>query len=170
MVVKRLRRFAKRKNEGRWEDNKIGETYAKNSVYKTELRFKTTRAERIVGDWLWYNQIPFTFQKGFVVPFHRIADFYLKTHNHIIEVDGGYHKGIVWKDKQKDSRWRNERGIGTTRITNEEVFSGEFENKLRHYIPREVLEKRIEDKKEINQIKLPSGYMATLGLSTGNNV
>lgn len=104
---------------------------SKNIQYVRELKNKPTKAEVVVGDWLWKNNYHFTFQKGFLTPFHRITDFYLATKKLIIEVDGGYHLETVQKDKVKDDTFLRERGLKTIRITNDEVFDGSFALKLK---------------------------------------
>lgn len=104
---------------------------SKNIQYVRELKNKPTEAEVVVGDWLWNNNYHFTFQKGFLTPFHRISDFYLATKKLIIEVDGGYHLEATQKDKVKDDAFLRERGLKTIRITNDEVFDGSFILKLK---------------------------------------
>lgn len=105
----------------------------KNSRYIRELRGKPTRAEIILGKYLVERKIYFIYQKGFLVPFHRIADFYLPIRGIIIEVDGGYHDNIVAKDSFKDKKWK-ERGIKTIRIKNEEVYNDSFKEIINPYI------------------------------------
>ncbi len=63
-------------------------------------------------------------QKGFLAKTHRclIADFYLpKPHKLIVEIDGKYHEGRVFKDMGRDRFFKEERNIDTIRFTNEEV-------------------------------------------------
>lgn len=129
-VKRRRERLTRRISSGYFSrDNDL--RMARNSLYSAELKKKPTKAELIVGDFLWENKIHFKFQKGFLTPFHRIVDFYLATRNLIIEVDGGYHKNIKEKDIIKDEQWLKKRNITTIRLTNEEVFNGEFKNKVR---------------------------------------
>jgi very-short-patch-repair endonuclease len=88
-----------------------------------------THSEVIFKKFLIDNKITFIFQKGFLNPFHRIVDFYVPNGKIIIEIDGGYHKETVKKDENKDKIWGNI-GYKTIRITNEEINSGFFVNRL----------------------------------------
>lgn len=109
--------------------SKENKTRDKNNLYKMQLKKNPTKAEIIVKEYLSKHKMGVQFQKGFFVPFHRIVDFYIPNLKIIIEIDGGYHKETVDKDKKKDSLW-SERGITTIRITNEEVFDGSFKSKI----------------------------------------
>lgn len=117
---------------------KVNKTRDKNNLYKMQLKLSPTKAEIIVGNYLYERKIGFQFQKGFFVPFHRIVDFYLPNKKIIIEVDGGYHKETVEKDKIKDTLWKS-RDMTTIRVTNDEVFDGSFKAKL-DIIPRKKKE------------------------------
>lgn len=106
-----------------------------NSRYIKELRKKATKAEIIVKQFLESSEVYFIFQKGFLNPFHRIADFYLPAPiKLIIEIDGEYHLQTKERDFLKDRIWLLERGIRTIRITNRDVFNGKFEEWLRKLI------------------------------------
>lgn len=142
-LMRKEMRLNKRKSQGDYYLDKKSLVMATNSLYRLQLRNNPTKAEIIVGDYLYERKIPFQFQRGFIVPFHRIADFYIEHLKIIIEVDGGYHKDITEKDKNKDMIW-GRKGITTFRITNEEVFDGTFKRKL-DAIPR--------SKKEWEKIK-----------------
>jgi len=121
-LAKRKRRWEKRwKNSG----NSLDKKRALHSIYRAELRKKPTKEELIVGQFLTDTKTNFQFQRGFLVPFHRIVDFYIPHNKIIIEVDGGYHKTTLEKDKLKDDIWKK-RGIRTVRITNEQVLDGSF--------------------------------------------
>lgn len=109
---------------------KVNKTRDKNNLYKMKLKTKATKAEIIVGNYLYENKIHFKFQKGFFVPFHRIVDFYLPNKKIIIEVDGGYHNEIEAKDRRKDELWGEQREMTTIRILNEEAYDGSFKEKL----------------------------------------
>lgn len=100
----------------------------RNSKFIVELKNKATETELIVLNWLKENNKKFIFQKGFLLPFHRIVDFYIPGKKIIIEVDGGYHfrKDTIVQDNHKDSSWLKFRRMKTIRITNEQVKSGEF--------------------------------------------
>lgn len=102
-----------------------------NAIYKMKLKRNATKEEIIVGDWMFYNNIKFTFQKGFFKPFHRIADFYISNGKFILEIDGGYHttSKTINLDKTKDVEWKK-RGYTTIRITNDEVNNNTFIDKL----------------------------------------
>lgn len=95
-----------------------------NFKYRNELLNKLTPAELLVEDWLIKNNIKYLKQKGFLIPFHRIVDFYIPRKKIIIEVDGDYHKLIKNKDALKDFLWLKKRGMKTIRLMNDEVFSG----------------------------------------------
>ena len=60
-------------------------------------------------------------QQGFYKALYRTARFYLPEHNLIIEIDGDYHDPV--KDRDKDRRFLEERGIRTLRLTNAQVLS-----------------------------------------------
>ena len=96
---------------------------SRNLVYINRLRKNPTRAEKIVGDFLYKNKINFKFQKGFFVPFHRIVDFYIPKQNLIIEIDGSSHYGKEEKDNRKDIWFINNRKVRIMRLTNEDIFN-----------------------------------------------
>lgn len=126
--LKRLNRLEKRIKEGKYTD--VFRLYqAKNSLYRMKLRNMPTKSEIIFKKYLNDNKIIFMFQKGFLNPFHRIVDFYIPNGKIIIEIDGGYHKETVNKDENKDKIW-GDKGYVTIRITNDEVNSGSFVNRL----------------------------------------
>ena len=97
----------------------------RNSKFLKELRKNATKAELIVKEYLESKNIWFIFQKGFLIPFHRIVDFYIPKVGIIIEIDGGYHKDTEDKDSRKDYAWLM-RSMKTIRITNEQVYDGTF--------------------------------------------
>jgi very-short-patch-repair endonuclease len=101
-----------------------------NQIYRKELIRKATNTERIVKDWFDDNKVYYKFQKGFLIPFHRIVDFYLPSHGLILEIDGYSHLSSKNSDDTKDKRWAEERGMKTIRILTSEVWSGSFKNKL----------------------------------------
>lgn len=127
---KTLRRVERRARKGRYK-NDYSKRQALNSAYRRELKFKQTEAERKFAEFLIEKNVHFEFQKGFLKPFHRIVDFFLTKTRTIIEVDGGYHQKIKSKDDHKDITWLEKRNIKTIRLTNEEVISSDFENKLK---------------------------------------
>lgn len=83
---------------------------------------KATLAERAFCCYLAARGFAFRQQQGFYTPMYRIADFYLPEHYLIIEIDGSYHDPA--KDRIKDERFLQARGIRTVRLTNEQVLSG----------------------------------------------
>jgi very-short-patch-repair endonuclease len=101
-----------------------------NQYYRKELLRKPTRAELIVKSFLEEYKIKYIFQKSFITPFPRIADFFIPVGDIIIEVDGSSHNKTVRLDWAKDNFWCNNRYMETIRITNDEVFSGSFKEKL----------------------------------------
>lgn len=102
-----------------------------NSHYRKELKRNPTKAEVIVLEWLKYNNIRYIFQKGFLLPFHRIVDFYIPSKKTIIEIDGSAHYTTKDKDQLKDSTAFMERKFKTIRLTNDQVFNREFVSILR---------------------------------------
>lgn len=97
--------------------------HSRNSKYRKELSKNATSSELKVKQILSDLNIKFYFQKGFLVPFHRIVDFYLPFQHLIIEVDGEYHTQPAQKlrDLQNDAYFLKHRHIKTARIKNEEV-------------------------------------------------
>ena len=105
-----------------------------NSIYRKDCIKNATKAELMMKEWFAANKIKVIHQKGFLLPFHRIVDFYIPKKKIIIEIDGGYHKDTILKDNFKDKRFLEERKMKTIRIKNEEVFNGSFTKKLYAYI------------------------------------
>lgn len=101
------------------------DTQRNNFKYRRQLINRATKEELIFKNWLEKNNIKFMFQKGFLLPFHRIVDFYIPKKKIIIEIDGGYHKNPAenMKDRWKDKRFFEDRGMKTFRIKNEEVLT-----------------------------------------------
>jgi very-short-patch-repair endonuclease len=140
-MISRIKIINKKNKKGLYKKH-IDYRHALNNVYRDEILKKPTKAELIVKEWLDENAKDIgikkrvMFQKGFLVPFHRIVDFYIPRENIIIEIDGGYHNDIKEKDARKDFVWLM-RWMKTIRITNEQVYGGEF-------------------KKIIDELKLPT--------------
>lgn len=107
-----------------------------NFKYRSKLIIKATESELIFKKYLEENKIKFIFQKGFLLPFHRIVDFYIPGKKIIIEIDGGYHKNPAerMKDRFKDKRFLEARGMNTIRITNEQVFDNSFNEVIHKYL------------------------------------
>ncbi len=129
-----------KRSVSKWKGiDKFREKQAKNFLYRTELINKPTPEERVVGDYMWRKGVHFKFQKGLLKPFHRIVDFYIPFWRIIIEIDGGYHKAIVKKDTHKDNVFKNQRGMKTLRIKNEDVNNGSFmgilSKEIGHFVP-----------------------------------
>ena len=110
-------------------------TQRNNSKYRLELKKKATKQELIFKKFLEENHIKFIFQKGFLKPFHRIVDFYIKKYRLIIEIDGGYHKNCIAKDSYKDKIWLKLK-FRTLRISNEDVDNGKFKIIFTNFINR----------------------------------
>ena len=95
----------------------------RNSRFRLELKKKATPEELIFKEFLDYTGEKYIFQKGFLKPYHRICDFYIKKYRLIVEIDGGYHSLTKEKDALKDYHWRRFR---TLRLTNEQVLDGSY--------------------------------------------
>ena len=108
---------------------------ARNSRYKIELKRKATKQELVFKKYLEDNNIKFIFQKGFLEPFHRIVDFYIKKYRLIVEIDGLYHEDIAEKDFYKDEVWRKLK-FRTLRILNEQVDNGTYKNIFQNFIAK----------------------------------
>lgn len=122
---KKLRKFNKKLNNNKY-DTKMKLLSARNSIYRLQLKNRATKEEIIFGNYLQSIGVSFKFQKGFIVPFHRIADFYLPHIETIVEIDGGYHDAIKERDLHKDRVWLNQRGIKTVRFKNESIINQSF--------------------------------------------
>jgi very-short-patch-repair endonuclease len=129
ILHKRRVKIQNRLNKGHYQ-GKDGHTSALSAIYRQELASNATAAEKIVREFLIDNNVRHQFQKTYIRPFHRIVDFYIPRRKIIIEIDGGYHKDILSKDLIKDEMWKKERGCKTIRITNEQVYSGEYQRIL----------------------------------------
>ena len=128
-LTKQRNRINKRNNKGHYSCYE-GYVSAISSIYRKELSKNATDAELIVRDFLIKNNIKHKFQKTFIKPFHRIVDFYIPKKKIIIEIDGGYHNNVTEQDKKKDFLWLKARNCKTIRITNEQVYSGEYKQML----------------------------------------
>lgn len=107
-------------------DNKQKIHQRNNLKYSKELRKNPTKAESIVRKYLKEKKVKHIFQKGFLIPFHRIVDFYIPKKKIIIEIDGPIHLLTKDKDTNKDKAFKKHRNFKTIRITNEQVYSGEY--------------------------------------------
>ena len=95
----------------------------RNSKFRLQLQKNATKEELIFKEFLQYIGVSFTFQKGFLSPYHRICDFYIKKYRLIVEIDGGYHCDTKAEDAQKDQVWGRFR---TLRLTNEQVLNQSY--------------------------------------------
>lgn len=95
-----------------------------HAIFVAQRKQQATPAENVFSSYLASLGLPYRFQQGFYTPCYRIADFYLPTLNIIIEIDGPYHDQK--KDQERDKWFQEVRGIRTIRLTNEQVFRGEF--------------------------------------------
>ena len=102
-----------------------------NSKYRLELIKKVTPEELIFFNYLTTKNIKFNFQKGFLKPYHRICDFYIKKYRLRIEIDGGYHNTCKAKDDLKDKTWGRFR---TLRILNEDIHNGKYVSIFENFI------------------------------------
>lgn len=102
----------------------------RNFEYVSKLKKNVTIAESLFKDFLDKHNIYYKFQKGFLIPFHRIVDFYLPKNKTIIEIDGEIHENLKGDDLKKDYSFLNDRGFKTIRIKNSEVFDGSFKSRL----------------------------------------
>ena len=101
--------------------------FERNDLFRRILKRDATPAEIAVRRYLRIIGIKrVMFQKGFFKPWHIIADFYFPGRKLILEIDGGYHNKQKAKDARRDAEFLRVRGIRTVRVTNEQVFSGEF--------------------------------------------
>lgn len=132
---KKEKSYARKVSKGLFK-SKMAQTASRNSLYAAQLKQRCTKTEKIFGDYLWENKVYFKFQKGFLVPFHRIVDFYLPDFDLIIEIDGGYHSDdkTANKDRLKDEIW-DRKGYRTIRILNEDVLNGNFKDIIKHLLP-----------------------------------
>ncbi len=116
--------------EAEYQAKRYNKSRKRNQEFVTNLRLNPTKEELIVKEWLLENKIKHIFQKGFLRPFHRIADFYIPKKKIIIEIDGGYHNNTKELDNIKDVLWLRDRGMITIRITNEQVLSSQYKELL----------------------------------------
>lgn len=113
------------------------ELQRRNKIFVNGLKSKPTKAEKILQKWFNENGVHHVFQKGFLLPFHRIVDFYIpRPHYLIIEVDGGVHEKLILKDNYKDESFSRFRGMQTIRIKNEEIYDESFKEKLKFLCKR----------------------------------
>ena len=136
---KRLEKVRNKERTGQYK-TKSAYRMARNNVFRDNLRKKPTKAELIVKNYLDKNAEEMgikngrvMFQKGFMMPYHRIVDFYIPKIKIIIEVDGGYHKETIYQDARKDSVW-SLRGYRTLRILNQEVYDGRYITIIRDFV------------------------------------
>jgi very-short-patch-repair endonuclease len=108
-------------------------TQRNNSIYRIKLKENPTKQELVFKNYLESIGVKFIFQKGFLSPFHRIVDFYIKKYRLIVEIDGGYHAECLAKDLKKDQIWSNLR-FKTLRILNEDVDNGNYKQIFNSFI------------------------------------
>jgi very-short-patch-repair endonuclease len=95
-----------------------------HAIFVAQRKQRATTAERVFSSYLASLGLSYRFQRGFYTPHYRIADFYVPSLNIIIEIDGPCHDPA--KDQRRDTLFEQVRGIRTLRLTNEQVFRGEF--------------------------------------------
>ncbi len=110
--------------------NKYKLSQKRNFEYVSKLKKNVTIAELLFKDFLDKHNIYYKFQKGFLIPFHRIVDFYLPKKKIIIEIDGEIHENLKADDLNKDYSFLKDRGFKTIRIKNSEIFDGSFSNRF----------------------------------------
>jgi very-short-patch-repair endonuclease len=96
-----------------------------HAIFIAQRKQRTTPAENVFCSYLASLGLSYRFQQGFYRPYYRIADFYLPALNVIIEIDGPCHDRE--HDERRDKWLEQARGIRTIRLTNDQVFRGEFE-------------------------------------------
>lgn len=94
-----------------------------NNKYRRELIKRATKEELEFKNFLTEHEIKHNFQKGFLKPYHRICDFYIKKYRLIVEIDGGYHNDTKEQDARKDQVWSR---FSTLRITNDQIWDGTY--------------------------------------------
>lgn len=118
------------KEQQKHRSKELKECQQRNLIYVKDLRKRPTKSEKMVQKWFNENKIYHIFQKGFITPFHRIADFYIPGKKIIIEIDGPIHQKLLLKDFRKDEVFLRMRGMDTIRIKNESVYDGTFKEVL----------------------------------------
>ena len=117
------------------------EVSKRNSKYVKTLRGNATLAEKRMQGILDELDLRYMFQKGFFASgFHCIVDFYIpKPYKLCIEINGSAHddSSARYRDAAKERYLVNKRGFNFLSVTNEEVFSGEAEHKLKYVLGRE---------------------------------
>lgn len=103
------------------------EIQKRNSRFREELKKKPTKQEKVFKEFLDKEGIKYIFQKGFLKPYHRICDFYIKKYRLIVEIDGGYHTNfwIQRSDERKDQVWSR---FKTLRLLNSQIDDGSYIN------------------------------------------
>jgi very-short-patch-repair endonuclease len=144
---KRAKKLRDRLDAGRYSKDNKG---ARNLVFTAELKLLPTPAEKVFGDYLFYELgIRFRFQKGFFVPFHRIMDFYIRGEKHLgVEIDGSSHDGKEEKDLRKDKMFLDQRGIKVYRFRNEDIYSGKFKESLHEILKKHKVKIRYGTEKK----------------------
>jgi very-short-patch-repair endonuclease len=97
----------------------------RHAIYLQKLRREATPAEHEFCRYLTSLGLDYRFQQGFYHPFVRIVDFYIPDHNFIVEIDGPCHDPE--RDMRRDRWFTAVRRIPILRLTNEQVFAGDFE-------------------------------------------
>ncbi len=97
----------------------------RHAINVARLRKAATPAELLFRNFLASLGVPYRFQQGFYNPYYRIVDFYLPEHRIAIEIDGESHTDPE-RDRRLDEWFERVRGVRIIRITNDQVYSGEF--------------------------------------------
>jgi very-short-patch-repair endonuclease len=97
----------------------------RHAINIARLRKAATATELRFRDFLASLGVPYRFQQGFYNPYYRIVDFYLPEHRLVIEIDGPSHQDPD-RGRRLDERFERVRGVKILRLTNEQVYIGDF--------------------------------------------
>jgi very-short-patch-repair endonuclease len=94
---------------------------AKSSIFRkaTDLRFRTTRHERILWEKLRASRMGFRFKRQHPIS-HFIVDFYCHKAKLVIQIDGRSHESQIEYDQNR-TLVIEEFGLNVIRFTNQEI-------------------------------------------------
>jgi Protein of unknown function (DUF559) len=95
-----------------------------HAIFVAQRKQRTTPAEKCSPPTSLRSAFPIVFSGDSTRHTTGIADFYLPSLNIIIEIDGPCHDPA--KNQRRDTLFEQTRGIRTLRLSNEQVFRGEF--------------------------------------------
>lgn len=96
-----------------------------HAIFVAQRKQRATPAENLFCFYLASLGLAYRFQQGFYTPYYRIVDFYLPEHGLAIEIDGPSHTDPD-RDRRLDEWFERVRGIKVLRLTNDQVFAGDF--------------------------------------------